>query len=80
MIKNLLKIISVAILLTSCLHDPESTTVKSKGVKVEFLFEQDGVKVYRFFDNGMHYFTTNLETISTIDDGDNSSTHEENIK
>jgi len=32
---------------------------------VTFLFEHDGIKVYRFFDGRYHYFTSKGETIST---------------
>jgi hypothetical protein len=33
--------------------------------EVEYLFEKDGVKVYRFWDGGsVHYFTNKGETIS----------------
>jgi D-alanine-D-alanine ligase-like ATP-grasp enzyme len=39
---------------------------KDDGFEVEYLFEKDGIKVYRFYDNGRtHYFTTGGITMST---------------
>jgi hypothetical protein len=52
---------------------------KGDGFEVEYLFDKDGVKVYRFWDNGhYHYFTTKGETISTQTAG--KTTYSENIK
>jgi hypothetical protein len=46
--------------------------------EVEYLFEKDGVKVYRFEDGGRyHYFTTKGETISVQTEGKNE--YKENI-
>lgn len=62
--------------LISCKESghPSSSTVEGKNYKVEFLFEKDGVKVYRFMDDfNYHYFTSKGETIST------HKSHEENI-
>ena len=48
------------------------------GFEVQFLFEKDGIKVYRFSDGGrFHYFTSKGETISTQQQGKNS--RQENI-
>jgi len=52
----------------ACSNDPMSKERlgKDDGFEVEYLFEKDGVKVYRFFDAGhFHYFTTGGETMST---------------
>jgi hypothetical protein len=57
-----------AILFGACQNEPMSRERlgKDDGIEVEFLFEKDGVKVYRFYDGGHdHYFTTRGETIST---------------
>ena len=64
-------------LFSSCSIDPVSTSVEGKGMVVDFLFEKDGIKVYRFKDgNCFHYFTSTGETINTAG-GKNSQT--ENI-
>ena len=67
----------ILILFTSCEKDAQSTE-KIHGFKIEFLFEKDNVKVYRFYDNGYsHYFTTNGETMTTQSNGKYS--YHENI-
>lgn len=63
---------------TACNKAAQSTTTKGNDIRVEFLFEQDSVKVYRFFDDGYHYFTTRGETMTTQHRG--KTHHEENIK
>ena len=51
---------------TGCYTDPQSTKIEGNGVKVEFLFEHNGIRMYRFIDGGrMHYFTDRGETITT---------------
>jgi hypothetical protein len=37
---------------------------KNPNFEVTFLFEYDGIKMYRFYDGGYHYFTSCGETIS----------------
>jgi len=69
-----------AILFGACINEPMSTERlgKGDGFEVEYLFEKDGIKVYRFIDNGRyHYFTTGGETISTQTSG--KQTYSENI-
>ena len=75
--KIILTILAVS-LLTSCYNESVSREYIGD-FKVEFLFEKDGVKVYRFYDNSSaHYFTNKGgETITTQSNGKNSS--EENI-
>lgn len=52
---------------------------KDDAFEVEYLFEKDGVKVYRFWDAGhFHYFTSNGETMSTKYTG--KTDYQENIK
>ena len=64
---------------TSCIKAPQSTTTKGNDIRVEFMFEQDSVKVYRFRDGGYyHYFTTRGETMSTKSSG--KTHYEENIR
>jgi hypothetical protein len=64
--------------LTGCYREPQSSEIKGNGVNVEFLFEKDNIKVYRFFDGGRyHYFTSKGETMSTVNEGKHN--REENI-
>lgn len=71
-------IIAFIVTFTSCLEKPVSKSVEGKGVEVELLFEKDGVKVYRFWDNGsVHYYTNKGETITTQKEDKNE--YEENI-
>ena len=83
---NKILVVSVGMMLTgilmmglsSCFKNPQSTTVEGNGFKVEYLFEKDGIKVYRFYDGGhAHYFTSRGETMSTYKSG--NSTIQENI-
>jgi hypothetical protein len=74
-----------AIIFGACSNDPMSKERLGKDdvFEVEYLFEKDGVKVYRFEDGGRyHYFTTKGETISTQQNSSGKTTtyHEENIK
>jgi len=69
-----------AMLFGACTNEPMSKERlgKDDGFEVEYLFEKDGIKVYRFYDNGRtHYFTTGGETISTQTAG--KQTYSENI-
>lgn len=76
--KKLIIVLSSIITFTGCLEKPVSTTTEGKGVQVEFLFEKDGIKVYRFWDGGnVHYFTNRGETMTTQTHG--KKREEENI-
>jgi hypothetical protein len=68
----------VLVLFTACEKQAQSSAIKGNNIEVEFLFEQDSVKVYRFFDGSYHYFTTRGETMTTQRKGKTS--HEENIR
>ena len=66
-------IISVAALFTSCASQrPISsvTPVNNKTYQVDFLFEYDGCKVYRFADLGNYIYFSNCgnETTAVIND------------
>ena len=66
------------VLIDSCTKQPQSTVTKGNDIRVELMFEQDSVKVYRFMDNGdYHYFTTGGETMTTQRRG--KTHYEENI-
>lgn len=67
------------LIMCSCQHEPLQTTETVNGIHVQFLFEKDGIKVYRFEDGGCdHYFTSRGETISEIPEG--KITRDENIQ
>lgn len=77
--KKLLLLLSIT--LVGCIHEPQSVehTGKNDDFQVEYLFEKDGVKMYRFRDGGhYHYFTTVGETITEQQNG--KTTYEERIK
>ena len=70
--------ICIALSLTACKHEAQSVTREGIDFKVEFLFEKDGVKMYRFYDMGnYHYYTNRGETISKQSSG--KSSRPENI-
>jgi hypothetical protein len=77
--KYLCGLIVVSLLtFTSCKKDEISSSIEGNGFKVEFLFEKDGIKVYRFTDGASyHYFTSRGETISSQQHGKTS--YDENI-
>jgi hypothetical protein len=69
-----------AMIFGACTNEPMSKEQlgKDDGFEVEYLFEKDGVKVYRFWDVGRyHYFTTKGETISVKTEG--KTEYRENI-
>jgi hypothetical protein len=68
----------VLVVFTACEKQAQSSTIKGNNIEVEFLFEQDSVKVYRFYDGGYHYFTTRGETMTTQRKGKTS--YQENIR
>ena len=77
--KKLLLILTLAVVATSCYKPAQKTSTEGNGFNVEFLFEKDNVKVYRFFDGGRyHYFTSKGETITTQPEGEDE--YQENIK
>ena len=54
---RLLAILVSALVVASCAADPISTTdSRNKNVKVDVLTEFDGVRVYRFMDNGYYIY------------------------
>ncbi len=76
---RILIVFTITVLLFSaCRNTPVSTSKEGIDTEVEFMFEKDSVKVYRFYDNGYHYFTTNGETMTTQKSG--KTHYEENIK
>jgi hypothetical protein len=55
----------VALILISGCEVKAVTSEKINNITVEFLFEKDGTRVYRFYDGDIYrYFTSRGETIS----------------
>lgn len=72
-------VLSLAI-LSSCNNDAlYSSATNNNQIKVDFLFDHGGCKVYRFRDGRDHYFTNCTETISSNNCG-KACEYEENIK
>jgi hypothetical protein len=69
------------VLLIGCKNDSISfeQTGKDNQIRIEFLFEKDGIKMYRFYDAyHYHYFTTKGD-VSTIQQA-GKVTYEERIE
>jgi len=65
-------VILFSIMLSGCLNEPQSVehTGKDDKFQIEYLFEKDGLKMYRFYDGGhYHYFTTGGQTITEQQSG-----------
>jgi hypothetical protein len=72
-------LLGTILLLVGCYKEPQSSESVGNGFRVEYLFEKDGIKVYRFYDGGRsHYFTSKGESISTQSNG--KTTTDENIE
>jgi len=81
--KNMKKIIGLlffSITLVSCHGDGiEKSKTNNNEYDVTYLFEKDGIKVYRFYDGiHFHYFTSRGETMTTQQSG--KTDYQENIK
>lgn len=66
-----LLIITIVMLLLSACHDPAPAIKRTKssnpGISIDFLFEKDGYKMYRFMDDGREvYFTVPSVPITEI--------------
>lgn len=77
MIKKIILVTALlCAVLSSCENTGDGIPVKPSGAKhysnfeIEFLFEADGVKVYRFYDGGRNVYFTNTK-------GDVFSNHNE---
>ena len=81
--KKIIGLILISITLVSCYGDGiEKTKTNNDDYSVTYLFEKDGIKVYRFSDGlKYHYFTSGGETITTqTGGGKHHDEYEENIK
>lgn len=60
----------VLLVFSGCAKKPQYTE-KNGNFEVQLLFEQDGIRVYRFYDYGdAKYFTTRGDTFWTESKGD----------
>lgn len=67
--------------LIGCVNEPISVeqTGKDNEISISFLFEKDGIKMYRFYDAGhYHYFTTKGDVSTILQAG--KVTYEERIE
>lgn len=74
-------LILATFMFSGCINEPQSVEHMGKDSKfeVEYLFEKDGIKMYRFYDCGhYHYFTTGGQTITEQQNGDTK--YEERIE
>jgi hypothetical protein len=81
--KKIIGLLLVSISLVSCYGDGiEKTKTNNDDYSVTYLFEKDGIKVYRFSDGlNYHYFTSGGETITTQTSGSkHHNEYQENIK
>lgn len=73
-------IILIAILFTGCVQDAKHST-QNGNFKVEFLFEQNGCKMYRFCDGGRYVYWSDCQGKTQSDfttrSGKSSTTHSE---
>lgn len=74
-IKTIILILGLAIGLTSCLKEPiSSNQTNNSEFKIDLLFEKDGHKIYRFYDNGTyHYFVIGNGIVESNRDEDDQT-------
>ena len=78
-------ILPVLLVLCSCMKEPVSTERSSNNeFKVDLLFENNGVKVYRFFDGGRAIYYTDArgrtEWTTTHSNGKVTTTHKRSVE
>jgi len=67
--------ILLALILLGCANDPISTkSTNNPDVRVSLLFEHDGIKVYRFYDNGNYIYYTDARGRTTWNQSEGKST------
>jgi hypothetical protein len=77
---KLLLLLLISITFVSCYGDGiEKLKTNNDDYSVTYLFEKDGIKVYRFYDGTQfHYFTSQGEIMTTQQSG--KTDYQENIK
>jgi len=81
--KKIIGLLLISITLISCRGGGiENSKTNNDDFEVTYLFEKDGIKVYRFSDGlDFHYFTSTGETMTTQKTGrKHEHSYEENIK
>ena len=74
--KIILSLLAISLLISCKPSNPNATPTEK--YEVELLFEKDGIKMYRFFDQGHYrYFTSRGEIIGIQTSG--KSSYSENI-
>lgn len=58
--KNIIYLLFVAIFFSNC-YGQAQQTIQSGDFQVDFLFEKDGCKIYRFSDGGRYIYWSNCE-------------------
>ena len=79
-IRSLLLVIVIACLFSCASQRPISKLAPSNNgtYEVEYLFEHDGCKVYRFKDRGHYVYFTNCSNSTTSVENDSTQIHVEN--
>lgn len=70
-------LIFLCLSIVSCGQKPVATaTTNNPAVPVSLLFEHDGIKVYRFEDNGRFHYYTDARGVVEWESGGKHSKHE----
>lgn len=62
--KTIIAVLLIAITATACntqIPLTKGVSDNNRTYEIEYLFEHDGCKVYRFWDNGHHVYFTNCQ-------------------
>ncbi len=77
MMKYLVAIL-LGLFLIGCSDDKKEPTTPEEAYELVFLFEKDGCKVYRFYDESYHrYFTDCRGSVSWVDTQSKRSVHQD---
>ena len=58
----------LALVMTGCEKEAQSTNrTSNSAVSVDLLFEHDGCKIYRFYDNGRSHYFVKCENVKLAD-------------
>ena len=82
LIKSFTLLLSIGCLISCVTQRPISKLApgNNETYKVEYLFEHDGCKVYRFMDYGHFIYFTNCNNSVLSVENDSTQMHVENIK
>lgn len=74
--------VTTLLLMSACFSNRPIYNVKAQNnatYKVEYLFEHDGCKIYRFMDNGNYVYFTNCGGDVTSISNDSTATRVQNV-